>query len=50
MDQVQELALPKASVIRVVKEALDPSVIISKDLKDNFALSASLFVLQITTM
>jgi histone H3/H4 len=50
MEDLTALALPKAPVIRIVKDALDSQAILTKDLKDNLALAGTLFLLQITTM
>jgi len=50
MEDLEALALPKAPVLRIVKEALDSQAILTKDFKENLSLAGTLFLLEIATV
>ena len=46
----EEMALPSAAVMRIVKSKLPDGVMIGKDTKQAFGKASSIFILYLTTM
>lgn len=46
----EEMALPSAAIMRIVKSKLPEGVLISKDTKAAFSKACSIFILYISTM
>lgn len=50
MDREKDFDIPHASVVRILKSSLPPSVQITKEAKIAFAKAAGIFVLYLTSV